>query len=220
MKTVMLLLCILTIGACNKKKDSSVVSVSEFAPYVGTWSKCVSIGQTNGTEFSAASSYLIQVAFTSSGTFQHNRWYFDGVSNCLGGANAISYTQNGTFDVVGTSGTVSGAKDIVFTSASAVVTVRNGATSQFYEKFEAAYIHLNLSGAGGVNGVGSVSDPDDGWLPNASLSFDDFYGPTNVTYNSATINAAGTTLTISDPFDWEMGVGGYPGSATFVMTKQ
>lgn len=214
---VPVLLSMLILSACNKKEESNtIVAPSDLAPFIGTWAKCVSFTQANhGTAFSNTSSNRIELRISANGTYQHFRWYFSGVSNCLGGDNAISYEQSGTLDITGPSTSITGAKDATFSSSSTVATIR---TNAFKTPWNSNYPHAQVNDPDN-DGTGTVVNGDSAYSgSSAGLFFGEMFGPTSVTYNA--LSVSGTTLTMDRPFDWEAGVGGPPTSASFTLTKQ
>lgn len=214
----LLLATVVTVGCQKKDKEDSVLSDSELSRFIGTWASCDNFANgTYGTAFQNGSSQLIMFTISSNGNFTQNRFYFDGATNCQGGENSMSYTQTGTIDVKGVSANVTNGVDIDLHSLSTTVTVRTLTHANFHNLWNAAYPAAQLQDTTpGV--IGMAIDETANNIGSASLVFQDLMGPTFTTYNTATFS--GNTMTISDPFDWDLGVGVYPISVGRVFTKQ
>lgn len=214
---VVVIAALTMLGACQKKEKSDVLADSALTPFIGKWGKCVNFTNgSHGSDFANGSSKLIEVLINANGTFSHTRMYFNGALNCQGGENTMSYFQNGTVTVKGASATATGATDIDFVSSSSSLTVRDGATLMVHDDFATCYPTANLQDTT-PGSVGIVIDGTAHRGGCATLVFDDLFGPTFQSYNSATFSTG--FMTIADPFDWDMGVGTYPTTLNLTLQK-
>ena len=215
---VLLLATVVTVGCQKKDANDSVIAESELKPFLGKWVSCKNFANgAYGSDFRNGSSRRIEVTISSNGAFTVNKWWHDGALNCLGGDNVISFSQHGTVDVQGVSTYVTNGINIDFHSTDSVVTVRTLTGADFHAHWNAAYLNAQLQDTTpGV--IGMAIDKTSARGGSANIVFDDLYGPTYTSYNTATFS--GSTMTISDPFDWDMGNGGYPLTVGEVYTKQ
>lgn len=214
MKTLMLVLALTVLVACNKKEESdSIIVVPEISAFVGSWTKCHAV-TGKGTVFGATSSYRIQFVINSDATYSHNRWYYSDSATCTGAENSIQWSQRGTVDVLVDSASVSGAKEVAFHTTSTYVTVRNyGAGKLYYDLISNGYA------LGWVASGSTLSNPDAPFANNngGQLVMNDFEGLSFIAYN--TISVSGTTMSMKEPLDWEIGLVSAPASQDYNLTK-